>query len=105
MLVYSTQSVLILGAELNPLALSLIDQSTVLLLQQRPLGEDIVSNPSQLEAISSFPLLLNYIYHHRTRLQSVLVLNLITYSTQQSSTCDVYANRGCYKLIETIFDL
>ena len=36
----------------------LIDQWTVLLLQQRPLGECIVSNPSQLETISSFCLIL-----------------------------------------------
>ena len=55
---------LILGAELNSLALSLIDQSTVLLLPKRPLGEYIVSNPSQLETISSFPLILNNIHHH-----------------------------------------
>ena len=39
-----------------------------------------------------------------TRLQSALVLNLITYSTQRSYTL-TYANRGCYKLIETVFDL
>ena len=44
------------GRSLFPLlALYLIDQSTVLLLQQRPLGEYIASNPSQLETISSFP--------------------------------------------------
>ena len=42
----------------------LIDQSTVLLLQQRPLGEYIVSNPSQLETISSFCVILINIYHH-----------------------------------------
>ena len=61
---YLTQSVLNLGAELTSLALPPIDQSTVLLLQQRPLGEYIVSNPSQSETISSFPLILINIYHH-----------------------------------------
>ena len=39
-----------------------------------------------------------------TRLQSALVLNLITYSHNRALHV-IYANRGCYKLIETIFDL
>ena len=64
MLVYQLNQCSSSGAELNPLALTMIDQSTVLLLQTRPLGEYIVSNPSQLETISFFPLILINIYHH-----------------------------------------
>ena len=83
------QSVLNLGRSLFPLlALYLIDQSTVLLLQQRPLGEYIASNPSQLETISSFCVILINIYHHdKATIGPCSQSNHIF--TQQSSTCNL----------------